>query len=185
MSLDEHRELNRLRLRVRASRWATSGPLLVFGVTTMVFAGYLAAVHYYFVPAPLFWPLCSLLALLVLWGIDRIRRGRTGVGEGRLSYGKTAAVLLAVIVAGNLIWFYPLTKMLLWPGTVLTIMALRQRNKPLARRSGIIGGLMIAGWFAGSLVTADWYDPLMMGCGGLAMTAAGAVERQRERKING
>ena len=93
--------------------------------------------------------------------------------------------MVAVVVAGNLIWFYPLTKMLLWPGTVLTIMALRQGNKPLARRSGIIGGMMIAGWFAGSLVTADWYEPLIMGCGGIALTAMGVVERQRERTIRG
>lgn len=186
MSLDEQTELDQLRQRVRASRWATSGPLLVFGLTTMAFAGYLVAVnYYYFVPAPLFWPLCSLLALLVLWGIDRIRRDRTGVGAGRLPYGKVAAALIVVVVAGNLVWFYPLVKMLLWPATVLMIMALRQRNKPLALRSGIIGGVMIVGWFAGSVVTADWYDALIMGCGGLALTVAGLVERWRERKISG
>ncbi|MEV0897094.1 hypothetical protein [Actinoplanes sp. NPDC049802] len=185
MSLDEQKELDQLRLRVRASRWATSGPLLIFGLMTMAFAGYLATVNYYFVPAPLFWPLCSLLALLALWSGDRIRRDRTGVGEGRLPYGKAALVLLAVIAAGNLVWFYPLMKMLLWPATILTIMALGQRNKSLALRSGIIAGVMIGGWFAGSAVTADWYDPLLMGCGGLALTVLGFAERQRERKISG
>jgi hypothetical protein len=183
MSIDERREFDRLRLRVRASRRATSEPLLIFGGATVLFAVYLATVAYYFVPAPLYWPLCSLVALLTLWGINRVRRGRVGVGEGRLTYGKAAAVLLGVIVVGNVIWFLPLAKMLLWPATVLTIVALRQRNKPLAVRSGIIGGAMIVGWFVEALVPIEWFPAVMMGGGGLALIVAGLVERARERRI--
>jgi hypothetical protein len=183
VSLDERQELDQLRQRVRAARWATSAPMLVVGGAMLVFAGYQGAVDYYFVPAPLYWPLCGLLALLALWGIDRVRRGRTGVGDGRLPYGKAAAVLVAVVIIGNVAWFLPILRMLLWPTTVLPILGLRQRNNRLAIRSGIIGGLMIVGWFVDTLALDGYYQPLIMGGGGLALTLWGLVERARERSI--
>lgn len=142
--------LDGLRLRVRAERWGTSGPLLGFGGVTVGFAGCLGAVSYRFVPRPLFWPLCSLVSLMVLWVADRSRRGRSGVGSGRVPYRQSVVDLLGVVVVGNLVWFVPLVKMLLWPGTVLTIMALAQRNTALAWRGAVFGVLMIVGWGGGA-----------------------------------
>ena len=183
MSRAEQEDLNQLRRRVRAARRATSAPMLVFGVATLFFAGYEGAVHYYFVPAPLYWPLCSLIALLVLAGIDVVRRRRTGVGSGRITYSRAAAVLLAAVVVGNVVWLFPFAEMLLWPTSVLTVLALWQRNNPLAIRSGIIATMAIAGWFIRLLVTADWFQPLVMATAGAALTLWGLIARAHERSI--
>ena len=51
--------------------------------------------------------------------------------------------LFVMLVAGNLLWFLPVLRMLLWPATVLTVLAVWQHNRRLAWWSGIIGGL----WF--------------------------------------
>ncbi|GAA4598663.1 fatty acid desaturase [Actinoplanes octamycinicus] len=181
--LEERQRFDELRERVRASRRATSAPLLVFGVTVVIFAGYDGLSDYSFVPLPLFYVLCSVVALLALACIDRFRRRRTGVGAGRLSYGRTAAILLGVIVVGNLLWFYPFARQLLWPASVLTFMALWQRNKSLALRSGIIGTVMILGWLASQPLPFDWLLPAVMAGGGLALVVTGLVERARERTI--
>jgi hypothetical protein len=183
VSLDEKQELDRLRLRVRASRRATSAPMLVFGVATLLFAGYQVAFHFSFVPAPLYWPLCGLLALAVLVVIDVVRRGRTGVGPGRMTYTRAAVVLLVAVVAGNVIWLFPFAQMLLWPTSVLTVLALWQRNNPLARRAGIVAALVIAGWFIRLLVTVDGFQTLVMAAGGVVLTLWGLVERSREKAI--
>jgi hypothetical protein len=180
ISVGERQELELLRQRVRASRRATSAPLLVFGVAMLAFACYEGLVRYAFVPRPLFWPMCSLVSLLVLAGVDRVRR-RAGVGAGRLSYGKATSVLVGVLLAGNLLWIFPFVGMLLWPGTVLTVLALRQRNHPLARRAGIIGGVMIVGWFLSGLVTAEWFNPVLRGGCGAAMLVLGLAAWVRER----
>ncbi|GAA2709964.1 hypothetical protein [Actinoplanes palleronii] len=183
VSFDERRELDQLRDRVRATRRATSGPLLVFGVAITVFAVYDGTVSYAFVPLPLYWPLCTLVALLALTGMDRMRRGRTGVGAGPFSYGKAAVLLAAVVLAGSTVWFFPFTKLLLWPATVLTVLAVRQGNRPLAVRSGIIGTVMIAGWAFDGPVPGGWLHPFVMGAGGVALIVLGLVWRGRERTI--
>jgi hypothetical protein len=183
MQVDEQQELDELRGRVRAVRRATSAPLLVFGLATLVLAGYQGAVNYSFVPGPLEWPLCSLLALLILWIVDRVRRGRTGVGEGRLSYGRVGIVLAVVVIAGNVVWLLPFARMLLWPTTVLPLMALRQGNRRLAALSGVVGVLMIAGWVVDLLALDEFHQPLIMGGGGLALVVCGLAERVRERSI--
>jgi hypothetical protein len=177
-------ELDRLRMRVRAARRAGSIPLLVFGLTTLVFATYDGLVSYYFVPAPLYWPLASLVALLVLWPIERFRLRRSGVGEGRFTYRRAAAVLVTVLVAGNLLWFLPILRMLLWPATVLTILALWQHHRRLAWWSGIIGGMMIVNWFADLLLLSGNHQPIYMGAGGVGLALAGLVERNRERGLD-
>jgi hypothetical protein len=51
VSFDERHELDLLRDRVRATRRATSGPLLAFGVAISVFAIYDGTVNYAFVPS--------------------------------------------------------------------------------------------------------------------------------------
>jgi hypothetical protein len=180
---NERHQLDLLRDRVRATRQATSGPLLVFGVAIMVFAVYDGAVNHAFVPLPLYWALCTLVALLALAGIDRARHRRTGVGAGRFSYGKATVLLVAVVLAGSIVWFFPFTKLLLWPATVLTLLALRQGNRPLAVRSGVIGVTMIAGWAVSGSVPGAWFHPFVMGAGGMALIALGLVWRARERTI--
>jgi hypothetical protein len=177
-------ELDRLRMRVRAARRAGSIPMLVFGLTTLVFAAYDGLVGYHFVPMPLYWPLCSLTALLLLWPIERIRSRRSGIGEGRFTYRRAAAVLVTVLVAGNLLWFLPFLRMLLWPASVLTILALWQRNRRLAWWSGVIGGMMIVNWFADLFLLSGHYQPIYMGAGGMALVLAGLVERDHERRVD-
>jgi hypothetical protein len=176
-------ELDRLRMRVRAARRAGSAPLLVFGVSTLAFAVHDGLVDYYFVPMPLYWPLCSLAALLVLWPIEWWRSRRSGVGEGRFTYRRATAALVTMLVAGNLLWFLPFLRLALWPATVLTILALWQHNRRLAWWSGIIGGMMIANWFADAFLLSGHHQPIYMGAGGIGLVLAGLVERHRERSL--
>ena len=191
--------LELLRERVRAARWGSSAPMLVFGTLTLVFAGYQAFVAYYYWPMPAHWPLCSLIALIVLWLTGRARARRSGVGEGRRSYGKAAAVLAGVIVAGNVAWLLPFGRMLLWPASVLTLLALWQRNPRLARWSGGVAVAMIAGWWVDVLLLGDvpeavhrllgievaghFAQALHMAAGGAVLVVAGLVERVRERRL--
>ncbi|MEU4623914.1 hypothetical protein AB0G04_28560 [Actinoplanes sp. NPDC023801] len=177
-------ELDRLRMRVRAARRAGSAPMLVFGLTTLAFAVYDGLVGYHFVPMPLFWPLCSLTALLLLWPIARWRSRRSGVGEGRFTYRLAAAGLVTLLVAGNLLWFLPVLRMLLWPATVLTVLAVWQHNRRLAWWSGIIGGMMIMNWFADLFLLSGHYEPFYMGAGGVGLALAGLVERNHERSLD-
>jgi hypothetical protein len=66
---------------------------------------------------------------------------------------------------------------------VLTILALRQGNRPLAVRSGIIGAVMIAGWAFGGPVPGGWLHPFVMGASGVALILLGLVWREREKTI--
>jgi hypothetical protein len=176
-------ELDRLRTRVRAARRAGSAPMLVFGVAMLIFATYQGLVRFMFVPAPLYWPLCALAALLTLWLIERVRLRHSGVGEGRLSYRRAAAALVLAAVAGNMLLFLPGVRMLLWPATVLTVLALWQGNRRLAWWSGIIGAVVIANWFADALLLDSGHQPLYMGAAGAALVLGGMSERSRERSL--
>jgi hypothetical protein len=73
--------------------------------------------------------------------------------------------------------------MLLWPATVLTVLALRQRNRPLAVRAGIIGSVMILGWFVSRPVTVEWFNPVVRAGCGMALLVLGLVVRAGERTI--
>jgi hypothetical protein len=183
VTLDEREELDQLRRRVRAARRATSAPMLVFGLLTLVFAGYRSAVHYSYIPGPLHWTVCSLLALIVLAVLDGVRRARTGVGPGRITYRKAAGALLAAVIVGNVVWLLPFVQMLLWPGPVLTLLALWQRNTALAVRAGLVTALMVGGWFLRLLVDAPWSQPLVMAAGGVTLVLWGLVVRSQERTI--
>ena len=176
-------ELDRLRTRVRAGRRAGSAPMLVFGVAMLVFASYDGLVIFMFVPSPLYWPLCGLVALLTLWLIDRVRMRHSGVGEGRLSYRRAAAALVLGVLAGNMLWFVPIVRSLLWPASILTIVALWQGNRRLAWWSGIIGGVVIANWFVDTLLLSSYHQPLYMGAAGVALALGGLAERSRERSM--
>jgi hypothetical protein len=183
VSLDEREELDQLRRRVRAARRATSAPMLVFGLVTLLFAGYRSAIPYSYIPGPLHWTVCSLLALIVLAGLDVLRRARTGVGPGRIPYRKAAGALLAAVVIGNVVWLLPFVQMLLWPGPVLTMLALWQRNNQLAVRAGLVTAVMVGGWFLRLLVDDAWPQLFCMAAGGVVLVLWGLVARSQERTI--
>jgi hypothetical protein len=190
VSENDRREFAELRRRVRASQRATSAPLLTFGLMVLAFAAYAMSfldkpVHYMPLPSPLYWPVCSLIALLLLWGMDRLRSGRTGVGESPRSYARVTVALVATAVAVVFVssWLFFPARLLLWPPTVLLAVAVGQRNKTLTVWAGVICGLVVAGSIVDLLVRSTLTSSSILGIGGLSLLAAGIFERIRERRI--
>lgn len=188
LSESERQEFTRLRRRVRASRRATSVPLLTFGLVTLASATYLEVVRYLPVPHPLYWPITSLVTLLLLWGLDRRRAVRTGVGEGPRSVARMAAalaagsvVVAAVAVSGSLL--NPFLQILCWPTSVLLAVAVRQRNRTLTAWSGGVAALVLLGWTVDLFIPSVTTWPAPLAAGALLLVAGGLVQRADERSV--
>jgi hypothetical protein len=196
MSIDAGRketpDLEQLRERVRADRRATSAPLLIFGLVTVAFAatGWLWGNY---VPAPLYWPLAGVVALVMLWCHGRLWAVRHGVGQGRQSLPVIAALIVAVSVLFFTAWWFVAFRPLLWPTAVLLAVAVRQHNQILARWAGGAAVVTTVIWlysaFApgrdathGSLgLEYGFVLPVLLGAAGLILAVAGVVLRGRER----
>jgi hypothetical protein len=187
-------ELALLRSRVRADRRGTSAPLVVFGGAVVVFAvgGLLAGA----LPAAgrhtlllLFWPVLTVAALLVLRRNARRRADRTGVGEGRFSYGRLTVgyvVGLLVLVLLVPVLFLGVFAPMVWPAVMLAVIAALQRNR---RLGALAAGLAVGGvaelWYvvahSGGAPDWLWAQSVVYVLAGLAVAVVGLLIRRRER----
>lgn len=139
-------EVERLKARVRADRWATSLPLFVFGVLTLLSslvdeAGPIdVAWSYWVVAAPLGF-------VFIAW-YERRRAVRWGVGEGPVRYGVAAIVVFIAFylpIPPFVTEFAPLAVV----GFALLVVAVLQRDVYLALSAavlGVVGGFEVFGW---------------------------------------
>ncbi|MBQ1072183.1 hypothetical protein KBX06_03235 [Micromonospora sp. C31] len=183
-----------LRGRVRADRRGTSTPLLVFGLVTAVFA-LSDNVWGRYVPAPFYWPMATLVALIALGLLSWRLALRTGVGEGRRSYGRLAVLYLAGMLLIASSWWFAGMRPLLWPVTALFVIGILQRDRALTVWSGVAAALSLLAWLylllaPGTDVTHsviglgyEWTETLIFAGTGVVLIVGGALLRRRERLV--
>lgn len=189
-------DLDRLRARVRADQRATSAPMLAFGTLILgyavlggLYAGRMSAGGRHSTLL-LYWPLATILGLVVLWRSARRRAGQAGVGEGRRSYrSATRGYLIAlvlIVVLGLPILFIGVFTPMVWPAAVLVALACWQRNRLLgawAAGIGVVGGAESGYVIANHGLSSAWWwlQPVVYTALGLALVVAGVVIGRRER----
>lgn len=189
-------DVDSLRARVRADQRSTSAPMIAFGVLIVAYAvlgtGWGARLdaggrHLMLL---LFWPLATIAGFLALWLSSRGRAMRSGVGEGRRSYG--TATLVALLVLGLVVPFTPLLFVgvfapMAWVAAVLASLAWWRHDRALGAWAAVIGVLGAAeavvlvaqrdlgsGWW--------WLPAVGYGALGLALVVGGVVTARRERR---
>jgi hypothetical protein len=123
---DALKDVERLRRLSEADRRASSVPLVVFGVLTIISAPLVSdglTVWSFF-----YWLIAGPAGFLLIAAWFRRRRLRYGIGSGKGSYLKTGLVLLISFVLVPFLWIIPFVTIAI----ALFVIAVRQRNTYLA-----------------------------------------------------